>query len=136
MSKKVTLPGRESSNYGKVTAWMRKARVYTRAQVFEQFTNLGLKEDAADASTTVLLSPRLTARDGCDPRGNMSCPWGHVAYNEKLARVADSEQQFRFRMRKVAMEARKRTEKIEVAPAKSTKSPAQAEVKTEATAKV
>ena len=118
MSKKVELPGRDDSAYGKVTAWMRKVQIYTKPQVIEQFKNLGCQEKAALASAVVMLSPRLTSKRG-DCRGNMSNPWGAIAYNAKLAKEKGAEQKFRFLFRKEALEPRKRNEKIEVAAAKS-----------------
>jgi hypothetical protein len=118
MSKKVELPGREDSAYGKVTAWMRKAQIYTKSQVIEQFAKLGCNEKAALASAVVMLSPRLSSTRG-DCRGNMSNPWGHVAYNAKLAKEKGAEQKFRFLFRKEVLEPRNRVEKIEVSAAKS-----------------
>ena len=123
MSKKVEVRGRAESKYGKVTAWMRKVQVYTKTQIVDQFTKLGDNETAAVSSAVVMLSPRLESKRG-DCRGNLSNPWGATHYNEKLAKVAGEERKFRFRQRKVALEVRKRTEKIEVSPAKATKAPA------------
>jgi hypothetical protein len=83
---------------------MRKVQVYTKSQVVEQFKKLGLKESAAVASAVVLLSPRLEAtRKDASCQGNLSNPWGHQAYNDKLAKVKGQEQKFRFRMRKTEL---------------------------------
>ena len=114
MSKKVVLDGREESNYGKVTAWMRKSQIYTKDQVVEQFTKLGLKESAAVASAVVLLSPRLESKRG-DSRGNMSNPWGHQAYNLKLKKVEGQEQKFRFMLRKLVLAPLTRNAKEKIA---------------------
>ena len=104
MSTKVKVNGRSESAYGKVTAWMRKVQVYTKAQVVEQFAKLGKKESAAVASAVVLLSPRNEAkRKGADCRGNKSNPRGHTNYNEKLQKVKGQEQKFRFKFRKTAL---------------------------------
>jgi len=126
MSKQVKLDGRTNSGYGKVTAWMRKAQVYTKSQVVEQFKQLGLSDKAAMASAVVLLSPRLESKRG-DSRGNASNPWGHQAYNEKLAKVEGQERKFRFRIRTKALEAKVRSvtvskaEKLESSLAKAEK---------------
>lgn len=114
MSKKVKLDGRADSAYGKVTAWMRKVQIFTKAQVVEQFKALGKSDSAALASAVVMLSPRETSKRG-DCRGNMSNPWGHLAYVEKLHKGKGEEQKFRFRNRKEALEPRVRGEKEVVA---------------------
>ena len=123
MGKKVTLPGKK--NYGKGTAWMRKTQVYTKAQLVQYLEGeCGCSPSAALATAVVLLSPRLTSKRG-DPRGHVCNPWGHLAYNEKLPRKTlptgkNEAQRFRFRLRKNALEPRKRGEVNSVA-AKKTK---------------
>lgn len=135
MSKKVVLAGRADSHYGKVTAWMRKAQVYTKKQVVAQFKELGLNDAAAMASAVVLLSPRLVAtrkgakKDSC--QGNLSNPWGHQAYNEKLQKVKGQEQKFRFKLRKTVLEPQTRNAK-ETKVATPQKTATKAEVKAEA----
>lgn len=116
MSKQVKLDGRAESAYGKVTAFMRKSQVYTKTDLVNYLKRLGKKESAAVATAVVMLSPRLEAkRKGADCRGNMSNPWGHLAYNEKLAKVKGQEQKFRFRMRKAALEPLTRGTKVAAA---------------------
>ena len=127
MSKKVTLPGNENSNYGRATAWMRKAAIFTKADLAgflaTQKDKAGnpLTEGAIAATTVVLLSPRLESGRG-DCRGNMSNPWGHLAYVELLNRKVDKEtgkkeaQKYRFRMRKEALEPSRRTAAPVTAP--------------------
>lgn len=110
MSKKVTLPGKKA--YGKATEYMRKKQIYTKTDLITYLTSeCGKSEVAAVATAVVLLSPRETSKGDC--RGNMSNPWGHLAYNDKLNRKKGADgknepQKFRFRMRKTAMEPLKR----------------------------
>jgi hypothetical protein len=127
MSKKVTLEVRSGSNYGKATAFMRKNQIYTKTMLVEFFQTLTNKDGellgmgASLASTGVMLSPRLTSSGDC--RGNPANSWGHLAYNEVIARKIDketgkkSEQKFRFRHRAEAMDKRYRKDQIK---AKST----------------
>jgi hypothetical protein len=101
-------------DYEKVTAFMRKKQVYTRNELIAyQVDTLGKSIAAASATAGVMLSPRLKARAGADCRGNSSCPWGHLAYNEPLERKVGKdgkkeEQKFRFRFRSVALERKGR----------------------------
>jgi len=110
MSKKITLPG--SKAYGAATEYMRKKQIYTKADIVTFLGNeCGKSPAAALATAVVLLSPReISSRGDC--RGNMSNPWGHLAYNDKLNRNkvngVKEPQKFRFRMRKIAMEPLKR----------------------------
>jgi hypothetical protein len=115
MGKKVNFDNvvRPASDYGKATGWM----------------------------TVVLLSPRESStRPNSDPlgRGNVSNPWGHLAYNEKLQRrqVGGKKevQRFRFRLRKEALEPRKRSD-ISAVAAKKTATPAKAPAKAKSKAK-
>ena len=135
MSKKVVLAGRADSNYGKVTAWMRKAQVYTKKQVVAQFKALGLNDAAAMASAVVLLSPRLEAtRKGATCQGNLSNPWGHQAYNLKLKKVKGQEQKFRFMFRKTALVKNTRSmkeTKVATPQKTATKDEVKSEVKTD-----
>jgi hypothetical protein len=118
MSNKVQLPGQADSNYGKATEFMRKNQVYTKTMLMDFFKGLGKDEKEASASTGVMLSPRESSQTGDGlGRGNMSNPWGHLAYNDKVARKVDKEtgkkleQKFRFRFRSEALnrQTRKRT---------------------------
>jgi hypothetical protein len=133
--------------YGKVTAWMKKKQVYTRTEVVDFTRTLGKSEAGCSATATVMLSPRLTSSRG-DCRGNMSNPWGHLAYNDKLPRKAKSgvkeEQKFRFRYRKEAMEPNSRYTKVKIEAKKvatkavtktKTKTKAKSEAKVKAKAK-
>ena len=131
--KKRTLPGK--GNYGVVSAYMQKQKIYTKSQIVGQFVKLDLSETACLASAVVLLSPRETSNRG-DCRGNMSNPWGHLAYNEKLHKEDGVEQKFRFRWRTKAMSPRKRVieDKVE-AKKSSTKVTAKSPAKTKAQAK-
>jgi len=100
MSKKITLPGHKGSAMTKVTNWMRAKQVYTKPEVIEQFMKLGKTKLQATYQTVMLLSPRLTSKRG-DPCGNLSCTWGELAYNERLAKVPGVKgRKFRFRFRK------------------------------------
>lgn len=109
MGKKVDVPGK--GMYGEATAWMRKKQIYTKAELIEFLISKGLTESAAGHTAVVLLSPREESKRG-DCRGNMSNPWGHIAYNEKLPRRekdgVKEDLRFRFRLRKEVMEPRKR----------------------------
>lgn len=121
MSKSIKLAGREGSVYGKVTAFMRKKQVYTREDIMGFLKGLGLQEKAANATATVMLSPRLSSTRG-DCRGNLSNPWGHQAYNAKLNRVVKDgikeAQKYRFMYRKEPLEKGKREEKVTIKPVK------------------
>jgi len=133
--KKRTLPGK--GNYGVVSAWMQKTRIYTKSQVVAEFAKLGLSEKASLASAVVLLSPRKSSNRG-DCRGNMSNPWGHLAYNEKLHRKAGEEQKFMFRWRVKAMAPHRRVVEGKVEAQKSStkvtaKSPAKSKAQAKAT---
>ena len=130
-------------DYAKVTAWMKKKQIYTRSEVIAFLKSIGKSEGGASATATVMLSPRLASTRG-DCRGNMSNPWGHIAYNDKFARkVKDGvkeEQRFRFRFRKDALEANTRYNKVEIEAKKveakaSAPAPAPAKTKTPAKAK-
>lgn len=119
MGKKVAVPGK--GMYGEATAWMRKNQTYTKSHLVEMLQGKGLSDSAADATAVVMLSPRLESNRG-DCRGNMSNPWGHLAYNDKLKRKevdgVKEEQKFRFRLRKEALEPRKRVLKSKVEASK------------------
>lgn len=112
MSNRIELDVRSQSDYGKATEFMRKTQVYTRSMLMDFFKGLGKSEAAARGSMEIMLSPRLTSKGDC--RGNISNPWGHLAYNEKLARQINSEtgekseQKFRFRFRDLPLVRRTR----------------------------
>ena len=135
MSKRVKLPGKK--HYKAVTEYMRKKQVYTKTDLIEYLKKeLGKSHAAATATAVVMLSPRLTSNRG-DCRGNVSNPWGHIAYNEALPRKVDKEtgkneeKKFRFRFRKSAMSPHNRkdigntvrpeVERVEVKAKKTTK---------------
>ena len=103
MSKKVELEVRKESAYGKATEFMRQKQIYTKTDLVNFFKGLGRTDEAAVASAVVMLSPRKESNRG-DCRGNMSNPWGHIAYNDKLQRKDKEEQKFRFRFRDEVLE--------------------------------
>lgn len=104
MSKKITVRGNPNSNYGKLTTFMRKKQVYTKTDLVQHMMTFDKTHSQAMATVGVMLSPRLASTRG-DCRGNGSNPWGHQAYNEKLARKVNKdtgkkdEQKWRFRFR-------------------------------------
>lgn len=144
MNTKDTLKGMKlRGDYAKITAWMKKKQIYTRSEVIAFLKSIGKSEGGASATATVMLSPRLSSTRG-DCRGNMSNPWGHLAYNDKFARKTKDgvkeEQKFRFRYRKVALEANTRYNKVEVEVkaekvAAKAKAPAKTATKAKAKAK-
>ena len=133
MSKKVDFDKivTAASAYGKATGWMRKKQIYTKGELVAFLQSIGKTERAAVETAVVLLSPRESSKRG-DCRGNISNPWGHMAYNEKLARRQvngkKEAQRFRFRLRKEALEPRKRGESNAIA-SKKVASKAKAPVK-------
>ena len=131
------LPGK--GMYGKVTEFMLKKKVYTKPDILGFLKKQGLKEGAAEATATVMLSPRLESTRG-DCRGNISNPWGHLAYNEPLKVVVNKKtgkreaQRYRLRRREKAMEPRKRIVK-QVVKAEKTKVATKTKTKTKQRAK-
>jgi hypothetical protein len=121
-------------DYAKVTAFMRGKQIYTRSELIAfQVDTLGKSLSAASGTADVMLSPRKEARVGADCRGNSSCPWGHLAYNEKLERKVGKdgkkeEQKFRFRFRDVALERKVRPGVKETIAHKTTKVSAKSKV--------
>jgi hypothetical protein len=100
-------------NYKVATDWMRSRQVYTKQDLISFYMyELGKDEKAAKGSAIVLLSPRLKSKHG-DPRGSMSNPWGHIAYNEMLVRRVDpktgikEKQRYCFRFRDVPLEKKR-----------------------------
>jgi hypothetical protein len=81
---------------------------------------------AAEATTTVLLSPRdeSKVREGADCRGNASA-MGHVYYMDALKRKKGEEKRFRFRWRPVVLESRsyRKAKAAKVAEVPQTKAP-------------
>ena len=81
---------------------------------------------AAEATTTVLLSPRdeSKVREGADCRGNASA-MGHVYYMDALKRKKGEEKRFRFRWRPVVLESRsyRKAKVAKVAEVPQTKAP-------------
>lgn len=140
MSKKnAKLPGK--GDYGEITAYMSKRQVYTKSELIEfAIKNCHKGEAAAIGTAVVMLSPRETSNRG-DCRGNISNPWGHIAYNEKLIRKINKEtgkpeeQRFRIRRRKVELEPKLRNvlsveaKKVKVPSKTSTKVTKKSKVK-------
>lgn len=135
---------RPESDYGKGTAWMREKASnkasYTKEQMIGFLKSIGKNDRAALETAVVLLSPREKSTIG-DCRGNKSNPWGHLAYNQKIARRVingrKEVQRFRFCLRIVELEPRKRNEVSAIASKKiatqaTTQTPVKAEVKVKA----
>jgi len=92
-------------NYLAVEQFVRhtKKGIVTRSEIAAFLMGKGLKEAAANATTSVFLSPRkATKREGCDCRGNYSSQ-GHLYFMAPLAKVEGQERKFRFFMRPVAL---------------------------------
>jgi len=105
-------------DYAKFSEYMRSKRIFTISELIGFGKSIGKTPETALYTIRVLCSPRLTARIGCDPRGSVSCPWGHLAYVDKLNRRVingvKEEQRFQFRWREIPLEPRERTFKIAV----------------------
>jgi hypothetical protein len=88
---------------------------------------------AAEATTTVLLSPRdeSKVREGADCRGNASA-MGHIYYMEALKHKKGEEKRFRFRWRTVVLESRSYSKVKPAVEVKQTKTAAKAPVKAKA----
>jgi len=118
--------------YKEATDWMRKKQIYTKSELLAKLVEMGKTDTAAQATAVVLLSPRLESKRG-DCRGNMSNPWGHLAYNDKITRKEvdgkKEEQRFRFRLRATELEPLQRSskkvdaEKVKVVEAKKVDNP-------------
>jgi len=130
MSKKNTNPYNERSNYGKLFAFWKKKQVVTRSQLMEEGKRLKMEESAANASVTVVISPRKSD-EVClgDCRGNYSAR-GHLYYADKLKSKKNEEQRFRLRYRTTPMKQRIRQPKEEV---KAVKTKTSAKAKTTST---
>lgn len=104
-------------NYYDLFGFMKKKQVVTRNEVLQHAAGeLKMATSAAQAITTVMLSPRKESKRG-DCRGNYSS-MGHLYYMEKLPRrtvkgVKES-QRFRLRWRTPALEPNKRPTKERV----------------------
>jgi hypothetical protein len=137
MSKKNENPYNVKSNYGKLFGAWKSKQVTTRSAMMVFAVNkLGMNIPAAQATVTVLLSPRKSD-DICrgDCRGNMSAK-GHLYFADVLKRKTGEEKRFRLRYRAVALAPRTRQPKEDVKPVKAKASKAKAKVtkKTEAKA--
>ena len=112
-------------DYAKMTQFIMRAQILTR-RILDAFgISIGKSEKAAEGTTALFLSPRLNARKNCDCRGNISNPWGHLAYFQPLPRRiingVKEEQRYRFRLRKVVLEPRVREVKVVVEATKTEK---------------
>jgi outer membrane biosynthesis protein TonB len=136
-------PYRDGSNYFRLFDYILSKTKFTRAELVEfARQTLKMKETSAEASVTVVLSPRAESTRG-DCRGNISAA-GHLYYIEKLSRKADKdgnkpEQEYKLRWRpkeldvktrkdikssKSKKSAKKPAKKAKVAKAKPSKKPA------------
>jgi hypothetical protein len=152
MSTKNQNPYREGSQYHGLFGFIRKAQVVVRSAVLAHAKEIGMTEDAAEATATVILSPRewdgkdadangvlhakvtrigedgkpvVTSSKG-DCRGNMSAA-GHIYFMEKLAKKDGEEQRFRLRYYKTELPPHKREREVKaVKTAKTNKATATA----------
>ena len=137
-------PYREGSNYFGLFAFIQKAPKFTReALVKFARQSLKLSEGAAEASVTVILSPRAESTRG-DCRGNISSA-GHLYFIEKLSRKevkgvkGEQEYRLRWRVKPLQVKSRKASKKVSKKVKKATKkvarkSPAKKTVKAPAKA--
>lgn len=97
-------------NYQKLFAfWQSEKRgIITRQQMVEFGQSIGMSESEAEASATVILSPREASERG-DCRGNYSAQ-GHVYFAEPCAKEKGEDRKFRLRWRKDELEKRTRTD--------------------------
>lgn len=114
MSVKHENPYREGSQYHKVFGFIKTKQVVTRAEVLAKAIEFGMSEEAANATVTVLLSPRKESKRG-DCRGNISAQ-GHLYFVERLPRrIVNGEKEpmkFRLRWRTTELEPRCRVYKV------------------------
>lgn len=112
-------PYNAKSNYGKLFAVWKKAQVVTRSVLLAEAKKLGMELEAAQATVTVLISPRKSD-DECrgDCRGNFSAR-GEYYYADVLKRKTGEEKRFRLRYRAVVLEPRTRLPKEETKPVKA-----------------
>jgi stress response protein YsnF len=116
--------GKLKGDYAKVTAWMKRKQTYTRKEMVAYLLTLGKEPDACEYTATIMLSPRKRSGRG-DCRGNVSNPWGHLAYNSKLERKLifgiKEEQKFKLRYRDEALPPRRRRKKTDIVLEKTEK---------------
>ena len=105
--------------YRPLFEFMRKKKVYTRAELLAEAVRLGMSDKVrkgaksgqspADCTVTVMLSPRDEKQEGLrgDPRGNLSAR-GEVYFNELLNREVGDKQRFRLRWRTKVLARRSR----------------------------
>jgi len=104
MSKRNKNPYKRGA-YHALFAVMQASGIVTRSQLVSAAQKEGMSESAANATVTVLLSPRETSGRG-DCRGNISAQ-GHIYFVEKLKKNG-GEQRYRLRFRKTPLEPRTR----------------------------
>ena len=106
--------GKLRGDYAKVTAWMKRKQVYTRKEMISYLLSLGKESDACEYTANTMLSPRKSSKRG-DCRGNVSNPWGHLAYNAKMERKLvfgiKEDQAYKLRYRDQALPPRRRKKK-------------------------
>lgn len=95
-------------NYAKLFAFWQsdKKGIATRQEIVAYGKSIGMKETEAEASTTVILSPRQADGRG-DCRGNLSAQ-GHVYFAEPLAKAKGEDRRFRLRWRNPVLAKRTR----------------------------
>ena len=120
MSKSKNKNPYQRGNYVALFAKVQKDQIVTKAGLITYAVEkLGMTETAADASVTVVLSPRERSERG-DCRGNISAQ-GHLYYMDKLKRKKGEDQKLRLRWRPEALPVRVRGSKSESVEATSTK---------------
>lgn len=96
-------------NYQKLFAfWQSEKRgIATRQEMVAYGQSIGMSESEAEASVTVILSPRESSERG-DCRGNLSAQ-GQVYFADPCAKVKGEDRKFRLRWRTTELEKRTRT---------------------------
>lgn len=107
-------------NYAKLFAYWQseKKGIATRQELVAYGQKIGMSESEANASVTVILSPRETDGRG-DCRGNLSAQ-GHLYFADPLAKVTGENRRFRLRWRKTELAKRTRTGESVTASAPAT----------------
>ena len=115
---------RRNGLYTSLFGFMMKKQYYTRPVLIAEAVRLGASDkrkpgkstSPAEATVTVMLSPRKTSKIG-NPCGNISAQ-GHLYYNEKLPRKTvrgeKEPQKFRLRWREKALEPVKHPDQVRV----------------------
>lgn len=96
-------------NYAKLFSFWQseKKGIATRQEIVSYGQSIGMKETEAEASATVILSPRESDGRG-DCRGNLSAQ-GHVYFAEPLAKAKGENRRFRLRWRNPPLAKRTRS---------------------------